>query len=132
LGQGKQFRFCILELLFNSQADAGFVKNTLSNQKLSEADHKELQETLKSLANNPKFNEAVLQDLHAIAKKAKLHGFEFIKAVKLVSAPFTPENDLLTPTFKLRRQNLLKYYKSDIEALYKRIDELEAKSGSHS
>ncbi|CAK4628752.1 hypothetical protein LEN26_018529 [Aphanomyces euteiches] len=46
---------------------------------------------------------AVLNDLVAASKKGKLFGFETIKALKLHPTPFTVENDLMTPTFKMKR-----------------------------
>lgn len=40
----------------------------------------------------------------------QLKGFEFIKAVHLDPMPFDMERDLLTPTYKKKRPQLLKYY----------------------
>lgn len=37
-----------------------------------------------------------------MAKTLQLRGFEFAKAITLVLEPFTMENDLLTPTYKVR------------------------------
>ena len=41
----------------------------------------------------------------------QLKGFEFIKAIHLDPVPFDMDRDLLTPTFKKKRPQLLKYYK---------------------
>lgn len=41
----------------------------------------------------------------------QLRGFEIIKAIHLDPVGFTLERDLVTPTFKLKRPELLKYYK---------------------
>ena len=40
----------------------------------------------------------------------QLKGFEFIKAVHLDPVPFDMERDLITPTYKKKRPQLLKYY----------------------
>jgi hypothetical protein len=39
-----------------------------------------------------------------------LKGFEFIKAIHLDPEPFDMERDLITPTYKKKRPQLLKYY----------------------
>lgn len=41
----------------------------------------------------------------------QLRGFEMLKAVYLEPNLFDMERDLITPTFKLKRPQLLKYYK---------------------
>jgi hypothetical protein len=41
----------------------------------------------------------------------QLKGFEMLKAIILDPTPFSIERDLITPTFKLKRPQLLKYYK---------------------
>eukprot|EP01114_Cavostelium_apophysatum_P004812 TRINITY_DN1519_c0_g1_i3.p1 TRINITY_DN1519_c0_g1~~TRINITY_DN1519_c0_g1_i3.p1 ORF type:complete len:692 (+),score=193.63 TRINITY_DN1519_c0_g1_i3:135-2210(+) len=77
----------------------------------------------KSLCANPKLKEAILKDMNRIAKDANLTGFEYIKSIHVVSEAFTTENDLLTPSFKLRRPYLQKAYQSEIDAMYVAIGE---------
>lgn len=43
-----------------------------------------------------------------------MKGFEFIKAVHLDPVPFDMERGLMTPTFKKKRPELLKYYQVQI------------------
>ncbi len=45
-------------------------------------------------------------------------GFELVKAVYLESELFSVENELLTPTFKLKRPQLQKKYQAEIDAMY--------------
>ncbi|WCJ26507.1 Long chain acyl-CoA synthetase 4 [Euphorbia peplus] len=73
----------------------------------------------KSLCENPKAKEYVLADLTKTGKEKKLKGFELIKAVHLDPEPFDLERDLLTPTYKKKRPQLLKYYQSVIDSMYK-------------
>ncbi|CAI5509339.1 unnamed protein product, partial [Closterium sp. Naga37s-1] len=60
----------------------------------------------------------ILGQLTDTGKKGKLKGFEMVKAVHLDSQPFDMERDLLTPTFKKKRPQLLKYYQAQIDAMY--------------
>jgi long-chain acyl-CoA synthetase len=48
----------------------------------------------------------------------QLRGFEMLKAIHLETTPFSIEKDLVTPTFKLKRPQLLKYYKVRENKLY--------------
>lgn len=52
---------------------------------------------------DPRVNAAVSQELAGYGDRAKLNGFEKIKAIYISLEPFTMENDLLTPTFKTKR-----------------------------
>ena len=45
----------------------------------------------------------------------QLKGFEFVRAVHLDPVPFDMERDLITPTYKKKRPQLLKYYQVDFE-----------------
>ncbi len=45
-------------------------------------------------------------------------GYAKIRRVAIIREPWTIENDLLTPTLKLRRKKVLDYYKVEVERLY--------------
>ncbi|GJT70707.1 long chain acyl-CoA synthetase 6, peroxisomal-like protein [Tanacetum coccineum] len=78
---------------------------------------------LRQLCNDPRVKAAVLADMTQVAKKAQLRGFECVKAVTLVVEPFTMENGLLTPTFKLKRPQAKAYFSKAIDAMYAEISE---------
>jgi len=61
---------------------------------------------------------AVLEEMERIAKRVKLQGFERIKNIHLCIDPFTLEDDLLTPTLKMKRIPATKRYKEILDALY--------------
>ncbi|XP_071685846.1 long chain acyl-CoA synthetase 4-like isoform X2 [Rutidosis leptorrhynchoides] len=75
-----------------------------------------------SLCENPKIKEYILGELTRVGKEKKLKGFEFVKAVHLDPVPFDMERDLLTPTFKKKRPQMLKYYQDIIDNMYKTIN----------
>jgi long-chain acyl-CoA synthetase len=54
-----------------------------------------------ALCKDPVAAAAVLASMDQVAKEAKLRGFEQAKAVFLTAEPFSIENGLLTPTFKV-------------------------------
>ncbi|XP_026401374.1 long chain acyl-CoA synthetase 4-like [Papaver somniferum] len=71
------------------------------------------------VCGNSKAKEFIISELSKIGKEKKLKGFEFVKAVHLDPVPFDMERDLLTPTYKKKRPQLLKYYQSIINGMYK-------------
>ncbi|CAI0429903.1 unnamed protein product [Linum tenue] len=68
--------------------------------------------------------------MDAIGREAQLRGFEYAKAVMLVGEPFTLENGLLTPTFKIKRAQAKEYFQSAITEMYQGLvaSETPAKS----
>ena len=68
----------------------------------------------------------MLQDLRAkevvldkIAHQIReFPGYAKIRRVVLLASPWTVENDMLTPTLKLRRGQVLEHYKNQVEELY--------------
>jgi len=65
-----------------------------------------------------------LEGLTATGKASNLKGFEFVKGVLLFEAGFSVDNDLTTPTFKLRRPQLKEYFITQIDDLYNKIGDL--------
>ena len=67
---------------------------------------------------NKELKVEILKDLEKFGKKADLKGFEKIKKIYLSPEPFTVENDLCTPTLKIRRHVAKKYFADIIKKLY--------------
>lgn len=80
-----------------------------------------VQKDVKQLCEDPKFKKAVLDDLFAIGKQAKLHGYEIVKAIHLESDQWQPGGEVLTPTFKLQRQKAQQKYQATINQLYDEV-----------
>ncbi|KAJ3701291.1 hypothetical protein LUZ61_004996 [Rhynchospora tenuis] len=70
------------------------------------------------LCENPEVKKYILGLISSLAREKKLQGFEFIKAIHLDPVLFDMERDLLTPTYKKKRPQLLKYYRDVINGLY--------------
>eukprot|EP01018_Ginkgo_biloba_P004871 Gb_12193 [translate_table: standard] len=70
-----------------------------------------------ALCQNAKAKQYILNELNAVAKSNKRKGFEFLKAIHLDPVPLNMERDLLTPTFKMKWAQLLKYYMDVINDL---------------
>ncbi|KAF9618110.1 hypothetical protein IFM89_000069 [Coptis chinensis] len=80
----------------------------------------------RSMCENPKARKYILDELNSTGQKQKIKGFEMLRAVHLEPIPFDFERDLITPTFKLKRPQLLKYYKDRIDQLYSEAKKTKA------
>ncbi|KAE8725231.1 Long chain acyl-CoA synthetase 7, peroxisomal [Hibiscus syriacus] len=83
-------------------------------------------EDLGQLCNDPRARNAVLTEMDNVGREAQLRGFEFAKAVTLVPEPFTLENGLLTPTFKIKRPQAKEYFAKAITGMYAELSISEA------
>jgi len=83
--------------------------------------------TLEQICKNDKLNKLIFDDITKVGQEANIHGFEFVKAILLVHEPFSVDNDMMTPTFKLRRVNLLKRYQKEMDNMYAKLES----SGQH-
>ena len=59
-----------------------------------------------------------MENLNALAAQAKFNGLERIKMIHLTPEEFTVENDLLTPSSKLKRHASVKHHRAAIDKLY--------------
>ncbi|KAL5529253.1 hypothetical protein ACEPAG_5238 [Sanghuangporus baumii] len=71
---------------------------------------------------DPRVGQAILDEMNKEAKNAGLKGFETVKKIHVTLEPFTVENNMLTPTFKLRRRDVVAKYKDVLEQLYSEPD----------
>jgi long-chain acyl-CoA synthetase len=74
--------------------------------------------SLNDICQNKEINKILMAEISKVAKKNSLHGFEIPRAVHLDAEPFSIENGLLTPTFKLKRQQARDKYEKQIEGMY--------------
>ncbi|KAJ5665346.1 uncharacterized protein N7477_007794 [Penicillium maclennaniae] len=84
-------------------------------------------DAIKAALTDEKIRKAVLRDLERVAKKHKFQGYERVKNVSLKLEPFTVDNNLLTPTLKLKRPPTVKAYRAVLDQLYAQaLDEQSA------
>ncbi|CAK4693707.1 unnamed protein product [Aphanomyces euteiches] len=82
--------------------------------------------TFEDVCRDTRVMDAVLKDLVAVSKKNNLFGYETVNAIKLHPEPFTIASNLMTPTFKLKRQDAKAVFRHDISALYEKCGDLVA------
>lgn len=75
-------------------------------------------EKLEKIAQNKKVEKAVIAELDKVGKKNKFNTYERVRAVRLFIEPFTVENQLLTPTLKLKRPQAARWYRDHLDELY--------------
>lgn len=82
---------------------------------------------LKVYMTDPKFKKVVMDDLNRLATENKFSGLERIKNTMLTLDQFTIDNDLLTPTMKIKRNVAKKVYEKEIHQLYDEMPKEVAK-----
>ena len=82
-----------------------------------------------SLCQEKAVIQAILHSMAQEGRAAQLRGFEHVSAVTLVPEPFTVENNLLTPTFKLKRPQAKAVYEALIDNMYERLSSGESSAG---
>ena len=104
---GNSFESCVVAILVPSEAKV-----------IAWAKEKGIDGDFASICAKPETKSMLLAEMVKTGRDAKLKGFEILKALHVDPVQFTVEADLITPTFKLKRPQLLKYYKDTVDALY--------------
>eukprot|EP01027_Heterolobosea_sp_BB2_P013813 GEZU01019877.1.p1 GENE.GEZU01019877.1~~GEZU01019877.1.p1 ORF type:complete len:262 (+),score=65.96 GEZU01019877.1:75-860(+) len=78
---------------------------------------------LQQLCKSKELRKAILEEMRAEGKKANLAGFELVHAIHLHPEMFSIENDILTPTFKLKRNVATQRFQEELAKLYSEMDE---------
>ncbi|KAG8806535.1 hypothetical protein FRC17_004940, partial [Serendipita sp. 399] len=76
-------------------------------------------EGLQAFCEERAVKEEIKRLLEIEANRAGLVGFEKISDFKVVLEPFSTDNNMMTPTFKLRRREIESRYRDVLQALYK-------------
>ncbi|KYQ93603.1 fatty acyl-CoA synthetase [Tieghemostelium lacteum] len=77
----------------------------------------------KEICQDPQFVKMILDDLVKTGRSAKLFGFEIPKAIHLIDEPFSDQNGLMTPSFKLKRPQIKDHFSQEIANLYSSTQE---------
>ncbi|TPX11037.1 uncharacterized protein E0L32_008074 [Thyridium curvatum] len=79
-------------------------------------------QAVKAAGQDPKVKKAFLQKLDAIGKAHKFNSYERVRGVFLDVEPFTIENELITPTLKLKRPQTARAFRKQIDEMYAEIN----------
>jgi long-chain acyl-CoA synthetase len=110
---GDSGRICLVGVVIPRKAEIAKIigKETLSDAEFTAA------------CTNRVVNDPIMEQMAATAKARGLLGFQQVRGIVLDTVPWSPDNNMLTPTFKLRRKNLADKYRAQIDALYTRLAE---------
>ncbi|WIA33081.1 hypothetical protein OEZ86_006237 [Tetradesmus obliquus] len=78
--------------------------------------------TYQDVALHPETRAFLLSELQAAGRSGKLAGFEQVKALHTDCSQFSVDNDLMTPTFKLKRPQLQQHYQAQLDLMYQSIN----------
>ncbi len=70
------------------------------------------------LCGNKIMEDKIIKDCNDVGRKFDLKGFEIPKKIRIISEAFSLENNLMTPTLKLKSKNIRNKYSVDIKNLY--------------
>jgi long-chain acyl-CoA synthetase len=77
---------------------------------------------LAALCGDASVRAAVLRSMQQEGQAGLLKGFEQVHAVHLLSEPFSVENGMLTPSFKLKRPQIKEAFQRELDNMYRALD----------
>ena len=87
-----------------------------ANKKMGEVNYDKI--NYEDLCGNKIMEKEILNDCLNIGKKFDLKGFEIPKKIRIIKEAFSLENNLMTPTLKLKTKNIKNKYSDDIQQMY--------------
>ncbi|EGG21120.1 fatty acyl-CoA synthetase [Cavenderia fasciculata] len=78
--------------------------------------------SFKDICQNPKYHQSLIDDLNAVGRKQKLFGFEIPKKLIIIDEEFSDKNDMMTPSFKLKRPQIKDRYSQEIKNAYQGLE----------
>ena len=92
------------------------IKFLNENKKLGDIDYDKI--NLNDLSKNKIMEKEIVKDCDIIGRKQDLKGFELPKKIRIITEPFSLQNNLITPTLKLKGRNIQMKYKGLIKEMY--------------
>jgi long-chain acyl-CoA synthetase len=92
------------------------IKFLKENKKMGEINYDKL--NYNDLCGNKIIEDEIVKDCDKVGRKFDLKGFEIPKKVRIISEAFSPENNLMTPTLKLKYKSIKSKYSIDIKKLF--------------
>ena len=86
------------------------------NKKMGDIDYDKI--TYDDLCGNKIMEKEIVKDIDIVGRKLGLKGFELPKKVRIINEGFTPENNLMTSTLKMKLANIRKKYDNILKGLY--------------
>lgn len=77
--------------------------------------------TFSDWVKDSKVKDVIFKDMLAVGKEVGLQSFEQVKDIYLTDVLFSIENDLLTPTFKLKRNKAKEYFLTQINEMIEKV-----------
>ena len=86
-------------------------------KKLGDIDYDKI--TYDNLCGNKIMEDEIVKDCNIVGRKLGLKGFEIPKKIRIINEGFTPQNNLMTSTLKMKLANIRKKYDDVLKQLYK-------------
>lgn len=108
---GDSLRSCVVAIIV---PDMGKVKRFAREQGMDT-------ENLKAVMESKEFKKFIMDDIATLAKENKLSGLEKPRDIFITDDTFSVENNLITPTYKLKRNIAREYFSKQIDEMYSKL-----------
>ncbi|XP_075261817.1 long-chain-fatty-acid--CoA ligase 5-like isoform X2 [Convolutriloba macropyga] len=107
--------FLVAVVDINDDAVRRLIKD---NQTSDKGDVKEFTRSSLNNPDNVDLKKVILSDLQKFVKAKGLSSLEVVKNIHIAEVPFSVENNMLTPTMKLKRFHITKTFANELNFLY--------------